>query len=229
MFQFRRLPAYAYLIQRTLTEVCSAGFPHSEICGSQDICSSPQLIAACHVLLRLLMPRHSPCALSSLTFRIISLILKVELCRQFNRIFEIVIVTHLYDVPQLKLKIRSFKLYVQKTSLLPCLSLLHYIVQFSRFDLPTAFAARFEDLSLCQVFKSNNNCCLVGPSGLEPPTLRLSVVRSSQLSYGPVPRRMCGVQAFCIAKPCRRANSLCPRILILRVPANAHAFVGWWR
>ena len=32
-----------------------------------DICSSPWLIAACHVLLRLLMPRHSPCALSSLT------------------------------------------------------------------------------------------------------------------------------------------------------------------
>ena len=29
---------------------------------------------------------------------------------------------------------------------------------------------------------------LVGPSGLEPPTLRLSVVRSSQLSYGPVRR-----------------------------------------
>ena len=68
MFQFRRFPAYAYLIQRTLTEYCSAGFPHSEICGSMLMCSSPQLIAACHVLLRLLMPRHSPCALSSLTF-----------------------------------------------------------------------------------------------------------------------------------------------------------------
>ena len=27
---------------------------------------------------------------------------------------------------------------------------------------------------------------MVGPSGLEPPTLRLSVVRSSQLSYGPI-------------------------------------------
>ena len=27
---------------------------------------------------------------------------------------------------------------------------------------------------------------VVGPSGLEPPTLRLSVVRSSQLSYGPI-------------------------------------------
>ena len=31
------------------------------------ICSSPRLIAACHVLLRLLMPRHSPCALLRLT------------------------------------------------------------------------------------------------------------------------------------------------------------------
>ena len=45
-----------------------AGFPHSEICGSMLMCSSPQLIAACHVLHRLLMPRHSPCALISLTF-----------------------------------------------------------------------------------------------------------------------------------------------------------------
>ena len=33
------------------------------------ICSSPRLIAACHVLLRLLMPRHSPCALISLNFQ----------------------------------------------------------------------------------------------------------------------------------------------------------------
>ena len=67
MFQFRRFPTYAYLIQRRLTEYCSAGFPHSEICGSRLMCSSPQLIAACHVLHRLLMPRHSPCALISLT------------------------------------------------------------------------------------------------------------------------------------------------------------------
>ena len=43
-------------------------FPHSEICGSRLICSSPQLIAACHVFLRLLMPRHSPCALVCLNF-----------------------------------------------------------------------------------------------------------------------------------------------------------------
>ena len=67
MFQFRRFPTYAYLIQRRLTEYCSAGFPHSEISGSTVICASPKLIAACHVLHRLLMPRHSPCALLRLT------------------------------------------------------------------------------------------------------------------------------------------------------------------
>ena len=67
MFQFRRFPAYAYFVQRTLTEYCSAGLPHSEISGSMRMCRSPKLIAACHVLHRFLMPRHSPCALISLT------------------------------------------------------------------------------------------------------------------------------------------------------------------
>ena len=68
MFQFRAFPSYAYLFQRTIHRYCLCGFPHSEISGSTDICSSPKLIAACHVLHRLLMPRHSPCALYSLTF-----------------------------------------------------------------------------------------------------------------------------------------------------------------
>ena len=63
----RAVPHIRLLIHRMLTEYCSAGFPHSEICGSKLMCSSPQLIAACHVLHRLLMPRHSPCALISLT------------------------------------------------------------------------------------------------------------------------------------------------------------------
>ena len=43
-----------------------AGLPHSEIRGSKDACSSPRLIAACHVLLRLPVPRHPPCALTAL-------------------------------------------------------------------------------------------------------------------------------------------------------------------
>ena len=40
--------------------------PHSEICGSKCICHYPQLIAAYHVLHRLLAPRHPSCALCSL-------------------------------------------------------------------------------------------------------------------------------------------------------------------
>ena len=51
------------------------GLPHSEICGSRDICSSPQLIAACHVLLRLREPRHPSCALLSFPLTFAELIL----------------------------------------------------------------------------------------------------------------------------------------------------------
>ena len=72
MFQFRAFPSYTYLIQYTIAEYCSAVLPHSEISGSQLICSSPKLIAACRVLHRLLMPRHSPCALISFTIVMIS-------------------------------------------------------------------------------------------------------------------------------------------------------------
>ena len=46
----------------------SCGFPHSDIHGSIYICYSPWLFAACRVLHRLLVPRHSPCALSNLTY-----------------------------------------------------------------------------------------------------------------------------------------------------------------
>jgi hypothetical protein len=53
----------------------SVGLPHSEILGSQLVCSSPRLIAAYHVLRRLPVPRHPPCALT----RLISL-LSVSRC-----------------------------------------------------------------------------------------------------------------------------------------------------
>ena len=41
------------------------GFPHSEIVGSKVAHISPTLIAACHVLHRLYMPRHPRIALTS--------------------------------------------------------------------------------------------------------------------------------------------------------------------
>ena len=63
-----RVPSVYLWIQYTVTGVCPAGFPHSDIHGSKDICSSPWLFAAYHVFLRLLVPRHPPCALVRLTY-----------------------------------------------------------------------------------------------------------------------------------------------------------------
>ena len=67
MFQFRRFPSLHYLIHVMMHGLFPCGFPHSDICGSTLICSSPQLFAAYRVLHRLPVPRHSPCALSNLT------------------------------------------------------------------------------------------------------------------------------------------------------------------
>ena len=62
-----RVPFPELWIGSGTTEVCSARFPHSEISGSMGICPSPKLFAAYHVFHRLLVPRHPPCALFSLT------------------------------------------------------------------------------------------------------------------------------------------------------------------
>ena len=66
-----RVPPAWLWIHHAVTEVCSAGFPHSDISGSKDICSSPKLFAAYHVFHRLLVPRHPPCALIILTFIVV--------------------------------------------------------------------------------------------------------------------------------------------------------------
>ena len=62
-----RVPFHTLWIGVWMTGVCPAGFPHSDISGSKDICSSPKLFAAYHVFHRLLVPRHPPYALSSMT------------------------------------------------------------------------------------------------------------------------------------------------------------------
>ena len=62
-----RVPSLWLWIYHRVLEVCSSGFPHSDIHGSKVICTSPWLFAAYHVFHRLLVPRHPPCALSCLT------------------------------------------------------------------------------------------------------------------------------------------------------------------
>ena len=64
-----RVPSVNLCIQLTATGGFPARFPHSEIRGSLDICSSPRLIAAYHVFHRLLVPRHPPYALSCMISR----------------------------------------------------------------------------------------------------------------------------------------------------------------
>ena len=67
-----RVPFHTLWIGVWIRKVFLRGFPHSEICGSRVICTSPQLIAAYHVFHRLLVPRHPPCALISLTKYLLS-------------------------------------------------------------------------------------------------------------------------------------------------------------
>ncbi len=71
MFQFPGFAPLRLWIQRRVTRLQRAGLPHSETHGSQPACGSPWLIAAYHVLHRLLMPRHPPCALHILSLIIL--------------------------------------------------------------------------------------------------------------------------------------------------------------
>ncbi len=47
-------------------DTLTGGFPHSEMSGSKGALASPDLIAECHVLHRLVSPRHPPDALFAL-------------------------------------------------------------------------------------------------------------------------------------------------------------------
>ena len=76
-----RVPFHTLWIGVWMTGVLPAGFPHSDICGSKIICISPQLFAAYHVFLRLLVPRHPPCALLCLTSSAIALAVSRNLLR----------------------------------------------------------------------------------------------------------------------------------------------------
>ena len=67
MFHFPPFALPVLCIQTGVVRMNPTGLPHSGISGSKPVCGSPKLIAACHALHRLQMPRHPPCALSNLT------------------------------------------------------------------------------------------------------------------------------------------------------------------
>ena len=84
MFQFSGFPTYGYVFTIRCYQINDNRFPHSEIRASMDICSLTRLIAACHVLLRLLMPRHSSYALISLTLSQLALIAPSCTCARLH-------------------------------------------------------------------------------------------------------------------------------------------------
>ena len=75
MFQFTASPFCMLWIYIQILKVLLSRFPHSDISGSMAMCASPKLFAAYHVLHRLPVPRHSPHALTCLTFMIVAFLL----------------------------------------------------------------------------------------------------------------------------------------------------------
>ena len=60
----------AYVFSGSFLRFAQEGFPIRKSSDITPVCGSPKLIAACHVLHRLFLPRHPPCALSSLTIEL---------------------------------------------------------------------------------------------------------------------------------------------------------------
>ena len=155
-----------YLIQGWMTGVCPAGFPHSEILGSEPVCGLPRLIAAYRVLHRLLEPSHPPKALCSLTTKnvVIYPAHQILVCG-FTRLFQYILSKTLS------------RLVVPKTP---------ERCRYKNFKDGGDDRIRTDDLMLAKHALSQLSYIpMVGPIGIEPMTSALSARRSSQLSYGP--------------------------------------------
>ena len=205
MFQFGRFPPYTYVFSIRLRGLTRAGFPHSEICGSMAICASPQLIAACRVLLRLPVPRHSPCALISLDF-FRSISGSLALLHANRKSFEVFPLRLNCNMPfalasGLPLPRKDLQYFLSKIFLLLSYTLpvyvsicfLLFIFQCTLFRSPSGDPMTALQLSLSALRSSFLRTSplrfprvLVGSSGFEPPTLRLSGARSNHLSYEPI-------------------------------------------
>ena len=166
--------------------------PHSEIHGSKLTRSSPRLIAACHVLHRLLTPRHPPDALlllerSAATSRTGPAI-RLQSCKPARS--------------SLRFRRAATQLaYIRRSHLFTLSKNIAGDPKGSRFTdrkpdpgipfrrtrpKPSRFLHRtnVKGPSQGQVPPGQARQ-MVGPGGLEPPTSRLSGVCSNHLSYRP--------------------------------------------
>jgi hypothetical protein len=73
MFHFPTFPPHALCVQARVTGFrVLPGFPIRKSSDHSSVDSSPRHIAASHVLLRLLVPRHPPCALNNLATKMLA-------------------------------------------------------------------------------------------------------------------------------------------------------------
>jgi hypothetical protein len=176
MFRFPRCPSLPYLLQVRMTRSSHARFPHSDIPGSTPACGYPRLFAAYHVLLRLLTPRHPPCALPILT-------IPRSAANTFRH-------PRIHQLPLLKVT----------SSTQPAAYLLAQVFNPAFPSVCGCQGAiggdgrnRTGDLLLAKQALSRLSHAptqlrvhMVGTDGLEPSTSRLSGVRSYHLSYAPI-------------------------------------------
>ena len=167
----------------------AAGFPHSEIHGSMSAFDYPWHIADRCVLRRLLVPRHSPCTLCSLTCDLSFFTRRkfVDLpffgSSSFTSCFaSLSSLFSFQGTLERSLSLGSFDPWWAQVRVTLCLSA--YV--FLSLSPPIAFAI------------------LVGSSGFEPPTSRLSGARSNQLSYEPALVEMNGIEPMtpCLQSRC---------------------------
>ena len=141
---------YVYLcVQYTLTDLHLPGCP---IRISPDIApayGSPRLFAVNHVLLRLPVPRHSPCALCSLTFLSSPRLFQSRLlCDPLKRFFWVISLVE--NVILLPFSISKILWLFKTVVTVSYLSFVfHYFVQFSRCDSSEFLEFRFQYLNCC--------------------------------------------------------------------------------
>ena len=152
-----------------------AGLPHSDISASTLVCSYTELIAACHVLHRLFVPRHPPSALSSLIKNLPkSIPLHTRLCSQLEDT-RLPFSSYTIQLSKngLNRRLRSYTLW----NSVPVVS----ICGDDRDRTGDLWLAKPPLSQLSYIPEVN----LMGLSGVEPLTSRLSGARSNQLSYRP--------------------------------------------
>ena len=134
------------------------GFPHSEIRGSKGDCPSPRLIAAFHVLRRLPVPRHPPCALG---------ILLANKGVRRNDFF--LVLSHS------NIRLRSYRPCSRTTILLLIFALvmIQDHVDVSRHQFRTD-AARYADVKVPGAGALGTGCWRSWPDRTRPPILVLS-------------------------------------------------------